>query len=117
MLEEILNTVRSIDKATNRSSLTDLHSIFSSAEITGVSPSAASVGEILKHALINEVQKTDSVLAQALFAGTAYFDDGTLTIILRHLVPEQRLQIAKEAATRFGQKVAFYFPSIAPPAS
>jgi hypothetical protein len=124
ILDEILSIVRSIDKATNRSALADLTNIFSSPGIAGFTPagvpiwpptygvlasSMETLNDSRKEELASEVRKTDSALAQVISAGTASSDGDTLTITLRHLVMEERLETAKKAAAHLGYKVHFRF--------
>jgi hypothetical protein len=109
MLEEILGIVRSIDKTANRPSPFSYL-----GEISLLSPPpSSSLQEIasgiqkqkivaLKKKLVAEVQKTDSALAQALSAGTPSFDDQTLTIAVKYLVPEERLETAHKVAKTMG---------------
>lgn len=129
ILDEILSIVRSIDKATNRTALTDPANLTSfygigSGDLTrysitqaptwkstyaGVASSIEALNDSRKQELVSEVRKTDSALAQVISAGTASSDGDRLTITLRHLVMEERLETAIKAAAHLGYKVHFRF--------
>jgi hypothetical protein len=105
MLDEILQLVRSIDKATNRAG-PDLNSLWNSQ-----SSSEMQRTESARQKLVSEVRKlAGTVLAQALSNGVAAFDGDTLTISVPLILPETHLGLVKEVADRIGLKVALHWP-------
>jgi hypothetical protein len=65
----------------------------------------------LKEELVREVRKTDTALAKALAAGDETYDGETLTITLKQVIRQKRLELIKEVADRMGLKLRLLWTS------